>query len=61
MTDAAAVRTFIAKWEQNTQKESAAAKEHFSDLCWLLTFNLERAAGQGVVVGAGGEEDSEEE
>jgi len=36
MTDAAAVRTFIAKWEQNTQKESAAAKEHFVELCRLL-------------------------
>jgi hypothetical protein len=30
MTDAAAVRTFIQKWEQNTHKESAAAKEHFA-------------------------------
>ncbi len=36
MTDAAAVKAFIYKWEQNTQKESAAAKEHFAELCRLL-------------------------
>jgi hypothetical protein len=36
MTDAAAVKAFISKWEQNTQKESAAAKEHFVELCRLL-------------------------
>ena len=36
MTDAAAVKAFIYKWEQNTQKESAAAKEHFVELCRLL-------------------------
>jgi hypothetical protein len=36
MTDAAAVKAFIYKWEQNAQKESAAAKEHFAELCRLL-------------------------
>jgi hypothetical protein len=28
---------FIAKWQANTRNESAAAKEHFLDLCALLT------------------------
>ena len=36
MADAAAVRLCIDKLEQNAQKESAAAKQHFADLCRLL-------------------------
>jgi hypothetical protein len=29
-------QTFVAKWRKTTLKESAAAKEHFIDLCRLL-------------------------
>lgn len=47
MTDTAAVRSFITKWEQNAQKESAAAKEHFSDLCRLLGVPTPNDPGSG--------------
>lgn len=47
MTDAAAVRAFIDKWEQNAQKESAAAKEHFVDLCHLLGVKTPNDPGSG--------------
>src|SRR5689334_8321364 len=47
MTDAAAVQTFISKWELNAQKESAAAKEHFSDLCRLLGVPTPNDPGSG--------------
>jgi hypothetical protein len=36
MTSIAAVQAFIAKWEQNAQKESAASIEHFVDLYHIL-------------------------
>ena len=29
-------QTFVAKWRKATLKESAAAKEHFLDLCYLV-------------------------
>jgi type II restriction/modification system DNA methylase subunit YeeA len=29
-------QAFITKWEQNAQKESASAKEHFANLCQVL-------------------------
>ena len=47
MTDAAAVRAFISKWGQNTQKESAAAKEHFAELCRLLGVPTPNDPGSG--------------
>jgi hypothetical protein len=47
MTDAAAVKAFIHKWEQNTQKESSTAKEHFSDLCRLLGVPTPNDPGSG--------------
>ena len=47
MTDAAAVRSFIAKWHQNAQKESAASKEHFADLCRLLGVPTPNDPGSG--------------
>jgi hypothetical protein len=47
MTDSAAVRSFIAKWEQNTQKESAAAKEHFAELCRLVGVPTPNDPGSG--------------
>jgi hypothetical protein len=47
MTDAAAVKAFIFKWEQNTQKESSTAKEHFSDLCRLLDVPTPNDPGSG--------------
>ena len=47
MTDTAAVRAFVAKWEQNAQKESAAAKEHFADLCRLLGVPTPNDPGSG--------------
>src|SRR5215213_11443305 len=47
MTDAAAVTAFIHKWEQNTQKESSTAKEHFSDLCRLLSVPTPNDPGSG--------------
>jgi len=46
MTDSAA-QAFIAKWEQNAQKESAAAKEHFADPCWLLGVPTPNGPGSG--------------
>ena len=36
MPAALAPQTFVAKWRRTTLKESAAAKEHFLDLCRLL-------------------------
>jgi hypothetical protein len=51
MTDAAAVRAFISKWEQNTQKESSAAKEHFVDLCHLLGVPTPNDKGSGPDTG----------
>ncbi len=36
MTDAAAVQTFIKKWEAVTVNERAVAQSHFNDLCALL-------------------------
>jgi cytochrome c553 len=47
MTDAAAVKAFISKWEQNTQKESAAAKEHFAELCRLIGVPTPNDPGAG--------------
>src|SRR3954471_16664494 len=47
MTDTAAVRMFVEKWEQNTQKESAAAKEHFAELCRLLDVPTPNDPGAG--------------
>ena len=47
MTDAAAVQRFIHKWEQNAQKESSAAKEHFADLCHLLGVPTPNDPGSG--------------
>jgi hypothetical protein len=47
MTDAAAVKAFISKWEQNTQKESAAAKEHFAELCRLIGVPTPNDPGSG--------------
>src|SRR5437764_2544903 len=47
MTHTAAVRVCIEKWEQNAQKESAAAKEHFSDLCHLLGVLTPNDKGSG--------------
>jgi hypothetical protein len=38
---------FIAKWEQNTQKESASAKEHFADLCHLVGVPTPNDPGSG--------------
>jgi hypothetical protein len=29
-------REFAQKWGENTQKESAASKEHFNDICRML-------------------------
>ncbi len=45
MTDT--IRAFIEKWEQNTQKESAAAKEHFVDLCHVLRQKTPNDRGSG--------------
>src|SRR6266508_6915538 len=36
MTDAAAVQTFIKKWDAVTVNERAVAQSHFNDLCALL-------------------------
>lgn len=47
MTTPAAVQTFIAKWDQNAQKESSAAKEHFADLCRLLGVPTPNDPGSG--------------
>jgi hypothetical protein len=47
MTDAAAVQGFIKKWEQNAQKESSAAKEHFADLCHILDVPTPNDPGSG--------------
>jgi hypothetical protein len=47
MTDTADVRAFVEKWEQNTQKESAAAKEHFVELCRLLGVPTPNDPGSG--------------
>src|SRR6266508_3892476 len=47
MTDTAAVRAFVEKWERNTQKESAAAKEHFVELCRLLGVPTPNDPGSG--------------
>lgn len=47
MTDTAAVQRFIAKWEQNAQKESAASKEHFADLCRILGVPTPNDPGSG--------------
>ncbi len=48
MTDIpAAAAKFVAKWEQNAQKESAAAKEHFVDLCQLLGLPTPNDPGSG--------------
>ena len=49
MTDTAtAAAAFVAKWEQNAQKESAAAKEHFVDLCRLLGQSTPNDPGSGL-------------
>lgn len=37
----------VAKWEQNAQKESASAKEHFADLCHLLGVPTPNDPGSG--------------
>lgn len=37
----------VAKWELNTQKESASAKEHFTDLCHLLGVPTPNDPGSG--------------
>src|SRR3954468_9976749 len=47
MTDAAAAKAFIEKWEQNAQKESSASKEHFVDLCRLLGQKTPNDPGSG--------------
>jgi hypothetical protein len=47
MTDIAIVSAFINKWEQNFQKESAAAKEHFVELCRLLGVPMPNDPGSG--------------
>ncbi|MDQ2995648.1 MAG: class I SAM-dependent DNA methyltransferase, partial [Chloroflexota bacterium] len=47
MTDAAAVRRFIEKWERNTQKESSTAKEHFADLCHIIGVPTPNDPGSG--------------
>ncbi|MDZ4720231.1 MAG: type IIL restriction-modification enzyme MmeI, partial [Roseiflexaceae bacterium] len=48
MTDiAATAAAFVAKWQQNAQKESAAAKEHFIDLCHLLGLATPNDPGSG--------------
>src|SRR5438876_8808025 len=47
MTDTADVRAFVEKWEQNTQKESAAAKEHCVELCRLLGVPTPNDPGSG--------------
>src|SRR5579859_2535631 len=47
MTDTAAVQAFLTKWQQNAQKESAAAKEHFVDLCRLLGVPTPNDPGSG--------------
>jgi hypothetical protein len=47
MTDAAAVKAFIFKWEYNTQKESSTAKEHFADLCHVLGVPTPNDPGSG--------------
>jgi hypothetical protein len=47
MTDAAAAKTFVEKWAQNTQKESSASKEHFVDLCRLLGQKTPNDPGSG--------------
>jgi hypothetical protein len=47
MTSTVAVQAFIAKWDQNAQKESAAAKEHFADLCHILGVATPNDPGSG--------------
>jgi type II restriction/modification system DNA methylase subunit YeeA len=40
-------QAFVAKWQQNIQKESAAAKEHFADLCHILGVPTPNDPGSG--------------